>query len=627
MSIDKGYKNQDTIIISSKSIEEDEKNIESLANIEDKIEAVEKKYSLYIQGHQYRITHFQLSFDYDYLLSYSMDHYIKIWDIKNNRELTTQFFHDAETLAIFRNFKYLIASKDSYFYILKANIPGKYRKKTQGNTRRLFSQSIDMGKSYNKNEDYNLISNIIKELKLPGIFPISCFVLSSNRKYAIIGCFDRTIRIFNMIKRSQNQILPGHNLSITALSISNDRKYLVSASCDGYLRTWYIDNSQQISCALSDKGISALAIAKDNSFIVAISYRFIYKMTFNLIEIIREDIDFNSQKIEIAQNKNRIILYGGLYVYSNVEELDIKTLKSASKWKLDYKGKYIRMTSDCNFGIIGYSDRIWFWEITKNKHKASYITIIKSLSLIQNNRYLLCATKYKVLKILLKTKKCKNLFTCPKGFSIHSISSDQTIAICQNKDSTTLFNILKNKKIADFNNINPSKIVISHNSNFLIILNQSNEFSIIDFVTKSSKTLQDTAKAYYFAIFHNDEFFVSIFHDNMLIWNIRELKIESKIIENFGSCNCLAITNDDRLLIYGSENYLKVWDLREKKYKGDLIGHKDVINVVCPSENCMFVASGSCDKDIMVWNLQEMEIVYVLKGHTRSVISIAIIRF
>ncbi|OMJ92606.1 hypothetical protein SteCoe_4616 [Stentor coeruleus] len=624
MSQDVSKINQDSIIISSRSLEGNEKFAESSAKIEDKIDSVEKKFNLYIQGHQYRITHFHLSFDYDYLLSYSMDHYIKIWDIKNNIQVTTHFFHDAQTLCIFPNFKYIIASKDNNFYILKLNIPDKHRKKIQENNKRKFTKSIDLSKTLKENEDYNLLSSIIKKIKLPGIFPLSCFVLSINRKYAVVGCFDRTIRIFNIIKGSQKQIFPGHNIAITTLTVSNDRKYLVSASCDGYLKTWHIENSQQISCALYDKGISAIAIAKDNSCIVAISNKCIYKMTLNLIEIVRKDTDFNLYSIDIALNKNRIILYGGLFVNSNVEEIDLKTLKSVSKWKLELKGKYIRMTNDCNYGIVSYSYGMWFWKITKNKYKVSYNTIVKSLSLIQNDEQLISATKTSIFQFTLKTKKCKKLFTCPKGFTIHSISSDQTLVICQSNNRTSVFNILKNKKIADFNSMNNSYIVISYNNKFLLASNLDYTFWIIDLTTKTIKAFEDIVRASFFAIFHNDEYFVTFYEDTIFLWNIKELKFECKIAENCKYCKCFAITKDDSLLIYGNEGCLSIWDLRGNIYKGNLLGCKGEANVIRLSEDCMFVASGFDNGDIIVWNLQEMKLVYVLKGHKRSVVSIAI---
>lgn len=56
MNLDEVQKNQEAIILSSKSLERKVKFLESLPILADKIHAFEEKYNLCIQGSQYRIT-------------------------------------------------------------------------------------------------------------------------------------------------------------------------------------------------------------------------------------------------------------------------------------------------------------------------------------------------------------------------------------------------------------------------------------------------------------------------------------------------------------------------------------------------------------------------------------------
>lgn len=123
------------------------------------------------------------------------------------------------------------------------------------------------------------------------------------------------------------------------------------------------------------------------------------------------------------------------------------TLKTVSKFKLKLNDKLIKMTNDCTFGVIGYQDKLFFWKITKENFVASNVVPIKSLDLIQNDKYLICATNYKVFQFLTTSKKVKTIFTCPKGFDMHSVSLDQTLAIFHSHSRETIFNIVKKKKL------------------------------------------------------------------------------------------------------------------------------------------------------------------------------------
>ncbi|OMJ65953.1 hypothetical protein SteCoe_37380 [Stentor coeruleus] len=623
MILDEVQKNQEATIILSNSLRGKEKFLESIQKTEDKIDALEKKYNLCIRGHQYRITKLILTHDMQYLFSYSMDQNLKFWDIKKNRQVSTQYLDEAETLEVCQSYKYIIITKNTKYFILKPSIPEIYRKKLKECSQVQSTKSSNLS----TNEDIKEVSTLIKELKLNCHLPLVCIALSKNKKYAVVGSFNRTIRIFNMIKRCQKQVFPGHNTSITSIAISFDKRYLISASCDGVLLSWYIENSQQMSYAIYEKSISAVAIAQNNSCVVLASNMHIIKMNFNLVEIIRINIDYIIQNIEIATNKNRIILYITDSHFGYIKELDLTTLKSMLKLKLDFKGKFIRLTNDFNFGVVGYTNKLWFWKISKNEFRIANVTRIKSLSLIQNDKCLICTTKDKVFQFLIASKKSKTHFTCPKDFSICKVSLDQTLAICHNHDSTCIFNIPKNKKIAEFTSTIISNIVISHNSKFLIISKKDHHFSLFDLEKETFQIFEDLSKPINFVIFHNDDFFVSISSDSMDIWNIKKLKIDTKIAKYFGPCNCLALSKDDRILAYGTSYNkicISIWDLRNNSHKGLLFGHKGFINIICLSDDCSYVVSGSCDKDIMVWDLKKMSLEYILKGHISYAASIVL---
>ena len=60
--------------------------------------------------------------------------------------------------------------------------------------------------------------------------------MSNDRKYLISGSDDKTIRIWNLVNKSQEAILEGYTHSVKCLAISYDNAFIVSGSNDKIVR-------------------------------------------------------------------------------------------------------------------------------------------------------------------------------------------------------------------------------------------------------------------------------------------------------------------------------------------------------------------------------------------------------
>ena len=82
----------------------------------------------------------------------------------------------------------------------------------------------------------------------------------------------------------------------------------------------------------------------------------------------------------------------------------------------------------------------------------------------------------------------------------------------------------------------------------------------------------------------------------------------------------LAITSDNKYIISGSsDRTVRIWDLQEKKQKAILRGHTDeIVTVVVTSDN-KFIVSASNDKTLIIWNIQEKKMETRLHGHVACV--------
>lgn len=67
---------------------------------------------------------------------------------------------------------------------------------------------------------------------------VTSVCMSCDCKWIIIGCEDYTIRVWNMLRNSQEAVLRGHGNTISSLCISSNGKFIISASWDLTVRIW-----------------------------------------------------------------------------------------------------------------------------------------------------------------------------------------------------------------------------------------------------------------------------------------------------------------------------------------------------------------------------------------------------
>ncbi|PIN26412.1 WD40 repeat-containing protein [Handroanthus impetiginosus] len=118
------------------------------------------------------------------------------------------------------------------------------------------------------------------------------------------------------------------------------------------------------------------------------------------------------------------------------------------------------------------------------------------------------------------------------------------------------------------------------------------------------------------------------------IWNTTDFKcIESVNNAHDDAINAIVLSENGHVYTGSSDKKIKVWkqSLGQKKHSlvATLEKHKSGINALAVRTNEnqeMVLYSGSYDKSILVWmiNEGEMEVVEALKGHTKSILCLAV---
>ena len=67
---------------------------------------------------------------------------------------------------------------------------------------------------------------------------VNTVAVTSDNKHIISGSSDKTIRIWNLLEKTQETILQGHTDSVWTVAVTSDNKYIISGSSDKTIRIW-----------------------------------------------------------------------------------------------------------------------------------------------------------------------------------------------------------------------------------------------------------------------------------------------------------------------------------------------------------------------------------------------------
>ncbi|KAI3653397.1 hypothetical protein MP228_001344 [Amoeboaphelidium protococcarum] len=128
------------------------------------------------------------------------------------------------------------------------------------------------------------------------------------------------------------------------------------------------------------------------------------------------------------------------------------------------------------------------------------------------------------------------------------------------------------------------------------------------------------------ALTRDGKFMVAACHENKIRIYDMEKKSE-RVIEENSALTSLQLSHDDRyILVNLSNSEIHIWDLQKEQSVTKLSGHKQgkyVIRSCFGGAGQKFVASGSEDNNVYIWNWERNLLLETLSGHTSTVNSVS----
>ena len=566
-------------------------------------------------------------------ISTSSDRSIKIWNSQEHYEDSNALTSPTEifSFALSKDMKILASvgrSRNVWIYDFPS---GAIKKELQGhhdyilytcfncNDAYLASSSFDNSiivwdtKTWSKHRQYfktNTVTNAI--------------AFSPDSKILAGGCDDMTITLWDFDTANVCGMLVGHTSAINSVQYSPNGLYLLSASDDFSVRLWNTnDNTQELKFIHGDSCEFGIFIS--NGKRIATSSGDQTVKVWN-IHSGKEEYSFN---MHLGTVRGLSASSDGEYLASISDDRTIKvwnlsTFKEEMTLNLNKDaGRSVYFAGDDSYLVNNCKFSIQLWSIKEKLRERKLLSHTKSLrEVIFIGEMIATSSEDKTIKFWdLKTMELKSTM---KGHTatVHSIaaspdrqllassSTDKTIRIWNIANGTTV-GILKGH--AD----RVTKVAFSPCGN---ILGSSSSDKTIKLWNVEKRTLIDTLYGHSLAVWSikfikKGDCLISVSDDKSIrIWDLKQGGFQ-EILGHLGSIITIDVSPDERFFSTGSsDKLLKIWNLEEKREEISFPGHKEAIWAVRYHPYGRFLASGSDDGTIRVWNIHEQREEYILRG-------------
>ena len=524
----------------------------------------ERKELCTLEGHTNLVSSVAVSADCKFIVSGSIDTTVKIWSIQDQREECTLKGHRGQVLsvAVSADCRLIVSGSDDCSLKLWSIQERRQEYTFVGHTLPVTSvaMSLDCKFVVSGSLDNKVKLWSIQDLNDVFTFTghtsiVSSVTVSADNRFIVSGSGDKTIKVWNIAEQNEEWTFIGHTNTVSSVAVSPNCRFIVSGSSDNTIKIWSLQKKSEECTFLGHTSeVFSVAVSTDCRFIVSGSSDKLIKLW--RIQHWREDYKFTGHTDEVS---SVTVSPDERFIMSGSEDNTIKV------WNLQDRDEEFSLTghagkvnslavsADGSFVVSGSSDKtIKIWDITERREVhtiATHKNEVCSVAMSVDNRFIISGSEDKKIK---------------------------------------LWNIQEQKVECTFRGHKGSVLSVAVSADGRFIMTGSQDHTI-------------------------------------KIWSIQDRKEESTLIGHKNSVLSVAVSADSRFIVSGSgDSTIKIWSIQERREEYTFIGHTSKVNSVTVSADCKFIVSGSEDKTIKIWNVQERRDEGTISVHTEGISSVAV---
>jgi WD40 repeat protein len=426
---------------------------------------------------------------------------------------------------------------------------------------------------------------------------VTAVSITLDGNYAVSASEDTTLKVWDLNEGKEVHTLRGHFNPINAFSITSDGNYAVSASKDSILKVWDLKTGKEIDILKGHFGnITAISITPDGKYVVSASR------------------DRTIKVWDIKTGK------------------EVHTLTGHSRTV-----NAISITSDGKYVVSGSKDntlKVWDIKTGKEIHALTgHSNAVVMVSIIPDGNYAISVSEDSTLKVWdIKTGKEVHTLT-GHSHTVNAVSftPDGNYAISASSDNTLkVWDIKTGKEIHALTGHSNAVLAVSitHDGSYAVSASSDNTLKIWDLKEgKEVHTLTGHSNAVLaVSITHDGSYAVSASEDSTLkVWNLKTGKEVHTLTGHSSGVRAVSVTPDGNCAVSASEDStLIVWELKTRKEIHTLKGHSRTVNSFSITPNGDYAVSASEDRTLKVWDLKEGKEVHTLTGHSNAVLAVSL---
>lgn len=421
---------------------------------------------------------------------------------------------------------------------------------------------------------------------------IECVSITLDKKFLISSSCDRSIRIWNFESLIEEFSLLGHTDYVYSVKVDSRSSQIISGSKDSTIRFWNFHTRREEACIEAHKkGVKSVNFSPDEKLIVSAGADKTIRIWNSL-----EKIQITCMEGHTATVNSACFSPDGNLIASGSDDRSVRIWhvrkKELEVCMLGHENNVneVDFSQDFKYIASASDDRsVRLWSVDKRKEEALFAghgSNVMTVNFTQNSKFLASGDLAYVIIIWNVIEKCEEicLYGHTSGVDTVRFSYDSSVLVSGGADKT---------------------------------------IRIWDLTEKHEEIcFSEHYKDVFSACISNDSKFVVSGSDDktVRIWNLLENKEEICLTGHTARVCSVVFSPDQTLIASGSsDKTIKIWDLAEKKEIICLKGHEYSVHSVHFSPDGKFLISGSDDTKIKLWSVTEQIEIGSFEGHSAPV--------